>query len=97
MASSIELREKKYNVTREQVEEMRKLRAADPVTWSVLELARKFECAPYFVIMCCKASPEHKEKERQRLEAVKARWGTIRTKAREERKKRKVLLLRGAL
>jgi len=86
-----------YNVTREQVEEMRQLRASDPLKWSVLELSKKFNCTPYFVMMCCKSSPEHREKERQRLEAIKSRWGVIRTKAREERKKRKTLLLRGAL
>ncbi|KAI0972338.1 mitochondrial ribosomal protein subunit L20-domain-containing protein [Xylaria arbuscula] len=92
-----ETREKKYNVTREQVEEMRQLRASDPLTWSVHKLAAKFECTPLFVMMCCKASPEHKDKERQRLDAIKARWGPIRTKARDERKKRKTLLLQGAL
>ncbi|KAI0554434.1 mitochondrial ribosomal protein subunit L20-domain-containing protein [Xylaria curta] len=95
--SKTEIRERKYNVTKEQVEEMRQLRAADPAKWSVLKLAQKFECNPLFVMMCCKASPEHKEKENQRLEDIKSRWGTIRTKAREERKKRKDLLLRGAL
>ncbi|KAI8948427.1 mitochondrial ribosomal protein subunit L20-domain-containing protein [Xylaria longipes] len=92
-----ELREKKYNVTREQVEEMRQLRAQDPRTWSVLKLAEKFECSALFVMMCCKASPEHKENERQRLEAIKARWGPIRMKAREERQKRKVLLHQGII
>ncbi|KAI1348932.1 mitochondrial ribosomal protein subunit L20-domain-containing protein [Xylaria sp. FL0043] len=92
-----ELREKKYNVTREQVEEMRQLRAADPLTWSVHKLAAKFDCTPFFVMMCCKASPEHKEMERQRLEAIRARWGPVRTKAREERRKRKALLLQSAL
>ncbi|KAI1121519.1 mitochondrial ribosomal protein subunit L20-domain-containing protein [Nemania abortiva] len=92
-----EMREKRYNVTREQVEEMRQLRASDPATWSVLKLADKFDCTPFFVMMCCKASPEHKDRERQRLEAIKARWGPVRTKARDERKKRKAMLLRGAL
>ncbi|KAI0393357.1 hypothetical protein F5Y17DRAFT_313640 [Xylariaceae sp. FL0594] len=92
-----EMRETQYNVTEEQVEEMRQLRASDPQKWSVLELARKFSCTPYFVMMCCKASPEHKDRERKRLEAIKSRWGVIRTKAREERKKRKVMLLRGEL
>ncbi|KAI3322564.1 hypothetical protein HD806DRAFT_129997 [Xylariaceae sp. AK1471] len=96
-ARTTETRQKRYNVTQEQVEEMRELRASDPVTWSVHELAKKFQCTPLFVMMCCKASPEHKDKEHQRLEAIKARWGTIRTKARDERKKRKVLLLRGGL
>lgn len=84
-------------MTQEQVEEMRKLRAEDPITWSVHRLAEKFECSNYFVMMCCKASREHKDRERERLEAIKARWGPIRTHAREERQKRKHLLLRGAL
>ncbi|KAI0451199.1 mitochondrial ribosomal protein subunit L20-domain-containing protein [Xylaria acuta] len=97
LSRAIETREKKYNVTREQVEEMRQLRASDPMTWSVHKLAEKFECTPLFIMMCCKASPEHKDKERQRLEAIKARWGTIRTEAREERKKRKILLFQGGL
>ncbi|KAI1425046.1 hypothetical protein F5Y12DRAFT_399548 [Xylaria sp. FL1777] len=92
-----ETHEKKYNVTREEVDEMRELRAIDPLTWSVHKLAKKFNCTPLFVMMCCKASPEHKERERQRLDAIKARWGSIRTKAREERTKRKTLLLQGAL
>ncbi|KAI1308280.1 mitochondrial ribosomal protein subunit L20-domain-containing protein [Xylaria venustula] len=96
-ARASETREKKYNVTREQVDEMRQLRASDPFTWSVHKLAAKFECTPLFVMMCCKASPEHKDQERQRLDAIKARWGPIRTRAREDKKKRKILLLQGAL
>lgn len=88
---------KKYNVTQDQVEEMRELRASDPITWSVHRLAEKFDCSNYFVMMCCKASREHKDRERERLDAIKARWGPIRAHARDERKKRKELLLRGAL
>ncbi|GAP83110.2 putative ribosomal protein [Rosellinia necatrix] len=92
-----ETRAHRYNVTREQVDEMRRLRAEDPLNWSVLRLAAKFDCTPLFVMMCCRASPEHKSRERERLEAIKSRWGPVRTKAREERQKRKVLLLQGAL
>ncbi|KAF3058254.1 putative ribosomal protein [Daldinia childiae] len=89
--------ERKYNVTREQVEEMRSLRATDPERWSVLKLAERFGCAPYFVMMCCRSPTEHRERERARLGAVKDRWGAIRTAAREERKKRKDLLHKGLL
>ncbi|GAW21508.1 hypothetical protein ANO14919_110290 [Xylariales sp. No.14919] len=92
-----EAREKKYNVTREQVEEMRELRAKDPMKWSVLNLAKKYDCSPVFIMMCCKASPEHRGREKERLEAIKARWGPIRTEARNEKKKRRVLLFQGAL
>ncbi|KAI0134557.1 mitochondrial ribosomal protein subunit L20-domain-containing protein [Xylariales sp. AK1849] len=85
------------NVTREQVEEMRRLRDEDPARWSVMKLAEKFECSNYFVMMCCRASSEHRGNERARLEAIKARWGPIRTKAREDRQKRKVLLGRSEI
>ncbi|KAH7026401.1 mitochondrial ribosomal protein subunit L20-domain-containing protein [Microdochium trichocladiopsis] len=85
------------NVTREQVEEMRALRAQDPMKWSVLKLAAKYECTPIFVMMCCKASAEHQANEKARKEAIRARWGPIRTQAREERTKRKALLLKGLL
>lgn len=87
----------KQNVTREQVEEMRALRALDPTKWSVAALAAKYDCTNWFVMMCCKASPEHKASEQARLEAIKARWGPIRTKAREERQKRKAMLGRSEL
>lgn len=87
----------RHNVTREQVEEMRALRAQDPATWTVGRLAQRFDCGAYFVMMCCRASPEHLQAERDRLEAIKSRWGPIRTKAREDRKKRKAMLARGEL
>lgn len=87
----------KHTVTREQVEEMRALRALDPAKWSVAALASKFGCSNWFVMMCCKSSAEHKASEKARLEAIKARWGPIRSKAREERQKRKVMLGRGEL
>ncbi|RYP43189.1 hypothetical protein DL770_011804 [Monosporascus sp. CRB-9-2] len=85
------------NVTREQVEEMRALRAEDPATWSVHKLAARFGCTPWFVMMCCKSSAEHRAAERARKEAIRARWGPVRALAREERRKRKTLLLRGEL
>jgi hypothetical protein len=92
-----ETRQRKYNVTEEQVEEMRRLRAEDPVQWSVLKLAAKFDCTPMFVMICCRPSDEHHAKERQRLQAIKARWGPRRTKAREDRFKRRTLLLQGLI
>lgn len=92
-----ETRERKYHVTEEQVEEMRRLRTEDPVEWSVLKLAAKFECTPMFVMICCRPSREHHVKERERLEAIKARWGPKRTKARDERTKRRTLLLQGLI
>jgi hypothetical protein len=89
--------ESTYNVTRDQVDEMRRLRAEDPAKWSVLRLAEKYNCSNYFIMMCCRAPAEHRQSERDRLAAIKARWGPVRTQAREERQKRRVLLYRGEL
>ncbi|KAI1105125.1 mitochondrial ribosomal protein subunit L20-domain-containing protein [Jackrogersella minutella] len=94
---AVKARPKKYTVTREQVAEMRELRAQDPARWSVLKLAERYDCAPLFVMACCKASAEHWARERARLDAVKARWGPVRASAREERKKRRELLMKDAL
>ncbi|GKT91063.1 60S ribosomal protein [Colletotrichum tofieldiae] len=43
------------------------------------------------------APREHKERLERKLEGVKSRWGTIRTKAREDRSRRKEMLFRGEL
>ncbi|KAI1501511.1 mitochondrial ribosomal protein subunit L20-domain-containing protein [Biscogniauxia marginata] len=96
-ATKLDGQEKRYNVTREQVDEMRRLRAEDPRRWSVLKLAERYDCNPVFIMMCCRASREHRDKERERLEAIKARWGPIRAGARDERQKRRKLLHRGGL
>ncbi|KAF0322539.1 hypothetical protein GQ607_010202 [Colletotrichum asianum] len=87
----------RYHLTPADVAEIRRLRAADPVTWSVSALARKFDCSEVFVTICTPAPREHKEKLAQKLESVKDGWGKIRTKAREDRSRRKEMLLRGEL
>lgn len=88
---------KKRHLSPEDVAEMRRLRALDPVEWSVLRLANKYDCSPIFVMLAVRASPEHRARTRERLEDVKRRWGPIRTKAREDRRKRQDMLLRGEL
>lgn len=88
---------KKHNVTKEEVEEMRQLRMSDPLKWSVVKLAEKYNCSSWFVMMCCTAPEEHNRAERERLQAIKDRWGPIRRRAREERDKRRVLLHRDEL
>ncbi|KAI5922711.1 mitochondrial ribosomal protein subunit L20-domain-containing protein [Camillea tinctor] len=96
-ATKADEHEKQYNVSREGVEEMRALRAADPARWSVVKLAERFNCSKLFVMMCCRASREHRDQERERLEAIRARWGPVRKSAREERQKRRKMLLRSEL
>lgn len=89
----------RYHLSEADVAEMRRLRAEDPTQWSVLALASKFECSPVFVMLATKrtAGEAHKTAQRERLEAVKERWGPIRTKARVERTKRREMLYNGEI
>lgn len=81
--------EKKYHLTPSDIEEIRKLRLSDPMTWSRWKLAKKFDCSPIFIAMICETSPQKKEIQRQVLEAVQSRWGKQRRMAREDRQLRK--------
>lgn len=81
--------EKKYHLTPADIEEIRKLRMSDPMTWSRWKLARRFDCSPLFIAMVCEASPQKKEIQKQVLEAVQSRWGVKRRMAREDRQLRK--------
>ncbi|OHE97937.1 hypothetical protein CORC01_06800 [Colletotrichum orchidophilum] len=87
----------RYHLSKEDVAEIRRLRAEDPDFWSVSALARKFDCSETFITICTPAPREHKERLARKLEAVKGRWGGIRTKAREDRSRRKEMLFRGEL
>jgi hypothetical protein len=86
-----------HHLKPEDITEMRRLRAEDPVTNSVIALSNKFGCSKTFVMMCCHAPKEHQEKHKERLAGIRERWGPTRTKAREDRVRRKDMLLRGEL
>ncbi|KAL7901534.1 mitochondrial ribosomal protein subunit L20 domain-containing protein [Trichoderma sp. SZMC 28014] len=90
-------RQPKYNLTKEHIEEMRRLRAEDPLTWSVQKLARKFECSTVFVQMAAPAPAEHLQWLKAKMERKMERWGPKRTQAREDRKRRAEMLYRGEL
>ncbi|EPE05461.1 ribosomal protein 20 [Ophiostoma piceae UAMH 11346] len=89
----------KYHLSEEDVAEMRRLRAEDPKQWSVLALAKKYQCSAVFVMLATKgkAGEAHTAASKARLDAVKERWGPIRTKARVERTKRRELLYNGEI
>jgi len=87
----------RHHLTKEDIEEMRRLRAEDPIKNSVLSLARRFNCSKLFVLMCCKTTPEHAKRIREREEKIRARWGPVKRAAREERQIRKEMILRGEL
>ena len=87
--------EKKYHITPEQVEEIRKLRKEDPRRWTRYRLAEKYECSQFFISLCC-AAPEIKAEQEKQLEEIKKRWGRRKTEAREARAERKKLWGRDA-
>ncbi|KAJ5710740.1 hypothetical protein N7488_004896 [Penicillium malachiteum] len=81
--------QRKYHLNPSDIEEIRTLRLADPMTWSRHKLAKRFECSPLFIAMVCEASPEKKQIQKQVLEAVQSRWGPKRRMAREDRQLRR--------
>ncbi|PHH85823.1 hypothetical protein CDD83_11131 [Cordyceps sp. RAO-2017] len=90
-------RDPRYNLGREHLPEIRRLREEDPIEWSVQRLAAKFDCSPIFIQMVAPASPDHLKWLREKLERKKARWGPMKRQAREERKQRAEMLYRGEL
>lgn len=86
-----------YHLTEADVAEIRRLRAVDPIEWSVHRLAHQFQCSPIFVMMVVRSSAEHRQAKQQQVAAVRERWGPIRIKARAERVKRREMLYNGEL
>ncbi|KAK4646403.1 hypothetical protein QC761_210150 [Podospora bellae-mahoneyi] len=89
---------KNHSLTKEDVEEMRRLRLADPIKNSVLNLARQFGCSVMFVMMCVQAGKEHRDKVHvEPHAAARERWGPKKRQAKEERKRRMEMLMRGEI
>jgi len=77
----------------------------DPVKWTTHKLAKKFGCTSLFVTVLSKAIAKEKENNRYMweteknrkekvLQAISARWGDRRRIAREDKAKRRELILR---
>ncbi|KAL9638982.1 MAG: hypothetical protein Q9164_001216 [Protoblastenia rupestris] len=84
-------KEKKYHLTPNDIEEIRKLRTEDPWVWTRKKLAEKFECSQFFIGIVAEAPAKKKDTERAKLDDVKERWGRRRRDAREDRAKRREL------
>ncbi|KAF2875625.1 mitochondrial ribosomal protein subunit L20-domain-containing protein [Massariosphaeria phaeospora] len=80
--------EKKYHVSAADVEEMRRLRAANPRVWTRVRLAERFGCSQFFVGMVAK-NEGVAEKRRMEDEKVRVGWGRRRREAREDRGRRR--------
>ncbi|KAH6840790.1 mitochondrial ribosomal protein subunit L20-domain-containing protein [Chaetomium sp. MPI-CAGE-AT-0009] len=87
----------RHHLTKSDIEEMRRLRASDPVEHSVQSLSARFRCSKLFVMMCCQAPREHRDRVQAELEAARARWGPRRAAARGERRARMGMLFDGEL
>ncbi|KUJ15777.1 uncharacterized protein LY89DRAFT_685717 [Mollisia scopiformis] len=88
-----------HHLSEADVREIQRLKREEPDNWTCAKLARKFNCSTFFVSICltqCGVDNTQKKKEMQeKLEAIQARWGPRRRKAREERAKRYELANRG--
>ncbi|KID71315.1 60S ribosomal protein L20, partial [Metarhizium hybridum] len=90
-------RKPRYNLQKEDVAEMKRLRAEDPIEWSVARLSQKFECSEVFVKMAAPAPQEHIAWLKGKMDRKTARWGPMKAQAREDRKRRADLVYRGDL
>lgn len=82
--------EKRYHLTEKDLEEMRRLRAEDSMTWSAKKLAKHFDCSLMFVCSAIEGLAKEKIAMQAKVaEVVKSRWGAKRRVAREDRALRK--------
>lgn len=86
----------RHHLKEADIAEIQRLRLEDPDKWTARKLGVKFNCSTFFVAMCCRAPSEKLERDKEKFEAMTARWGPKRTKAREDRWKRMELAVRGA-
>ena len=85
---------KKYHLSEEQVDEIRRLRTLDPYVNTRKVLAEKFGCSQFFIGMVAPAPQDRKEEMVRRLSVIKQRWGPVRRTARYQRQKRNELIAR---
>ncbi|CAH0018029.1 unnamed protein product [Clonostachys rhizophaga] len=96
-AMSYPRRRAQYNLTEDDMAEMRRLRNEDPLTWSTNALSKKFNCSPIIVSIAAPAPAEHKKWLEEKAERRRERWGPIKTQAREDRGRRAEMLYRGEI
>ena len=88
---------KSYNVTAEQVDEIRQLRAKDPKKYSVTYLSNKYNCTKVFIMMCTQAPREHQEAHKLARAKIAESWGPRRAAAKLDARRRKEMLHRGEI
>jgi hypothetical protein len=76
-----------HALTQEEVEEIRRLRLADPFVWTRQKLAEKFGCSNYLVGVIQKSEVAGQARALE-LEAIRKRWGPGRLKAKRDKLRR---------
>lgn len=83
------------------MDKIRELRVSDPAKYTIPKLAKQYNCSiPFLKIISAEAAKtaetlrQHAIAEKEKIEAVRARWGKKRAMAREDRVQRKQMALR---
>jgi hypothetical protein len=88
-----------HHLSEQDMAEIQKLKRADPDQWTNAKLARKFNCSSTFISICLREcgvdNTERKKEMEAKMEAIKAKWGPRRRKARADADKRYELAYRG--
>lgn len=88
-----------HHLSDKDIEEIHRLKKQEPDVWTNTKLARKFNCSSMFISICFSQSgiddTKRKAQVKADADAIAARWGPKRTKARADRAKRFELALRG--
>jgi hypothetical protein len=88
-----------HHLNDKDIAEIIKLKQQEPDRWDNTRLARKFNCSSLFISIClaeCGVDNTQRKKEmKEKFEAIQARWGPRRRKAREDQERRFQLAYRG--
>lgn len=83
-----EPKEKSYNLTPKDIEEIKRLRLAEPYKYTKKALAEQFKVSEFTISLVSDQDKERKKDMDGRLAFIKSRWSKNRTEARLERQKR---------
>ena len=88
---------KSYHLTKEDVDELKKLRFEDPQTWTVSKLAEKFKCSTKFVRIVGRVPETFRNQVQEQKRRKMATWGPRKLKAFQEKGQRIEMLFGGEL
>jgi len=81
--------EKKYHLSEAQINDIRRLRAADPIANTRSKLAKQFNTTSWFISSVSKITKERKQKLDEEIEKQRGGWGERKRIAVDVRKKRR--------